>query len=81
MPNAPSKLRIMVPPSKTHGDTAADVYTFLFELQASGVCNMLMGAPERLIARRFHISEASAEAYVMNYIDNYEALKKELCIC
>jgi len=81
MPNAPSKLRIQVPPSKPHGDTAADVYTFLFELQASGVCNMLMGAPERLITRRFHISEASAEAYVMNYIDNYEALKKELCIC
>ena len=51
----------------------AKVYNFLFDLQASGVTNMLGCVP--YLEKEFGMEKAEAEEYRKNYIDKYRELR------
>jgi len=51
------------------------VYQYLFDLQDSGVCNMLNS--DQYLRRNFGISADAADEYVENYLSNYAALRKK----
>lgn len=52
-----------------------EIYRYLFSLQKSGTTNMLGSG--RFLQDRFGFSSAEAEKHVLNYIENYEALKRK----
>ncbi len=52
-----------------------EIYRYLFSLKKSGTTNMLDSG--RFLVDRFGMTNADADKYVLNYIDNYEELKRK----
>ncbi len=52
-----------------------EIYRYLFSLKKSGTTNMLDSG--RFLVDRFGMTKTDAEKYVLNYIDNYEELKRK----
>lgn len=67
----PKKRLVMRKPTKP---TEADIYKYMFELQESGVCNML-GSGEYLRKRFSSIPVEEAKDIEFNYMSNYEELR------
>lgn len=53
--------------------TEADIYKYMFDLQESGVCNML-GSGEYLRKRFSGMTAKEADDIVLNYMSNYDEL-------
>jgi hypothetical protein len=67
----PKKRLVMRKPTKP---TDVDIYKYMFELQESGVCNML-GSGDYLRKRFSGMTAKEAEDIVLNYMSNYEELR------
>ena len=65
---------VVKPTEENSKPTEAEIYKYMFELQESGVCNML--SSETYLCKRFSaLSPREAEDIVLNYMSNYKELR------
>jgi len=64
--------RVSKPVFETDEEERGRVMTFLFKLQKSGITNMMNS--DAFIQKRFGLTPARSEAYMFEYLENYEEL-------